>query len=211
MARRRPAPPRPAPAWVGPVCACAGAGSLASRPAGLRPGPWVSPGWGAVGSGGRCAALASGQREGRLEAGSRAAELQVLRSPRVRVPAAAARLRPRALWCCGALRQGGAHSSGDAGPGGSRWPVVPFVCHPRDRGGPWYPVVLAIPPSASPSSPSGQMEAWRMLVPRHHVSSRRKESKAGGWVGGRQLFPSVRIVVASLGRGWQRLGHVYDF
>lgn len=74
------------------------------------------------------------------------------------------------------------------------------LCASRDRGGPWYPVALAIPPSASRSSPSGQMEAWRMLVPRHHVSSRSKESKPGGWVGGRQLFPSVRIVVASIGR-----------
>lgn len=27
------------------------------------------------------------------------------------------------------------------------------------------------------------MEAWRMLVLRHHVSSRSKQSKLGGWAG----------------------------
>lgn len=68
-------------------------------------------------------------------------------------------------------------------PRGSPWLVVPFVCAPRDRGGPWYLVVLAIPPRASRTSGSGQMEAWRMLVLRHHVSSRSKQSKPGGWAG----------------------------
>lgn len=42
---------------------------------------------------------------------------------------------------------------------------------PRDRGGPWFPVVLAIAPSAFRSSRNAQMEAWRMLVLRHHVAA----------------------------------------
>lgn len=103
------------------VCACAGAGSLASRPAGVRPGPWVSPGWG-----GERRPVCPGFWSVRREAWPRAGELQVLLSRRVPGPAAAARLRPRGLWCCGALGQGGARNWGAAGPG--------------DRGGPWFPL-----------------------------------------------------------------------
>lgn len=80
----------------------------------------------------------------------------------VRVPLSAARLRLRGLWCCGALVPpplGVPEPQGGEGVG--------FVCAPRDRGGPWFPVVLAIVSSASRSSEwaNGSLENARSETP----------------------------------------------
>lgn len=110
----------------------------------------------------------------------------------------------------------GACRAAALGPGGARpqpgaREESAFVRAPRDRGGPCLPVAPAILRRAFRSSMNAQMqmEAWGMLVLRHHVAGNSR-TELGGWAGvSRSIL--YGLLVSSLGRGCQPQSHVDAF
>lgn len=152
-----------------------------------------------MGSSGPCA-LASGGTAGRLEAGPRRGGRASSR-PRSRIAPGS---RPRGLWCSGAWpgrRPPTAGGAGAAGPGRNR-----PLSAPRDR-----PCLRAAGDSAQrlrvlTESANGRPGNARSETP----CCIGQETVEAGWAGVTRSI-LCGLSVSRLGRGCQRLSHVYAF